>query len=237
MENNQNKLNIRTEAEEIERIIKRLDRVVTKRVQDRFFINIEWMKNAIDFLRDLPVPDSFKKEIEKFYTKDTLKDWMGSDTYKESIRDIISSFEGQLCPCPLNSLTEQEKNTISEINDRIKGRGSYGLRNGKVKERSRIYAWSNGQARWIPYQRVYNEGDVVRLDANEILVPDIFDRERAWDIACCFEDLPLYAYSFESRERNPETSEEMHQKWFELMKDLVEAEEFVKQGFKKIEIE
>jgi hypothetical protein len=99
------------------------------------------------------------------------------------------------------SLTPERIALVPRVNDQIRQRTHYGLRKETVTGKNgwRI-SWYNGSADWNLGYRSYKKGQVVELDANEVLVQNVNGRDlRA--ILKWLEPLPLYAASSEAKVR------------------------------------
>ena len=114
--------------------------------------------------------------------------------HDEQFRDTIQTAFG---------LGDIEIVAIHDINKEIAKLVGYGLRDVPLgtAPNYRIH-WSNGGARWWMYPNplTKKETPVVKLDANELLVSG-FRRSVVQRIVQWLNPLPLYAASFEARER------------------------------------
>ncbi len=100
------------------------------------------------------------------------------------------------------SLTPERIALVPKVNDMIRRRTRYGTREETVtsKKAWRI-SWYNGSADWDMQYGARKHGEVVVLDANQVLVKDVDGRDlRA--ILRWLEPLPLYAASFEAKTRD-----------------------------------
>lgn len=80
------------------------------------------------------------------------------------------------------------------INNLIKFRTTYGVRKETATKRGYKLSWSNASARWNCYYSV-NKGEVVELDANQILV---YGNKKNIEIVITeLDPLPLYKNSYE----------------------------------------
>ena len=186
-------------SQEIERQRWRMDNIVDEDTRKRY---------------NYAIKDVEHSKTHPDYKGKPLKRWL-----KDSIRERISQFNWQLCPCDIENLTQEDKEIVEEINSQISGRTSYGQR-GELATKGYATAlyWSNGIAHWIVGRR-YKKGEEIYLDANEVLVqgvkPKDLDR-----LLCCLDELPLYYFSKEGRQRmTPEMSKTAHEEWAKRMEE------------------
>jgi hypothetical protein len=98
---------------------------------------------------------------------------------------------------------EKYKSIIEDLNQRIAKRQYYGMRIVTALKDSVVMHWSNGSATWLTFGTV-NEGEQERLDANQILAPYSYEILR--EVIPYLDQLPLYAYSFEGKQKSGKTS-------------------------------
>lgn len=98
------------------------------------------------------------------------------------------------------SLTPERIALVQTINNQIRQRTKYGTRQ-EVVERAPGYVltWSNGSAAWYT-SWARKRGETATLDANEVLVQGVKKADLE-AILRWLEPLPLYAYSYEAKER------------------------------------
>ena len=122
-------------------------------------------------------------------------------------------------PCVPELLDQETQQYKEEINKISKERTSYGIREEITDKKSIILAWSNASKAWYPYYKTHEniksgkeeysyiaKKDMkVKLDANQILVPDNKDFHRLGHATSCANPLPLYAISFEAIHERRET--------------------------------
>ena len=122
-------------------------------------------------------------------------------------------------PCVPELLDQETQEYKKEINKISKERTSYGIREEITDKKSIILAWSNASKYWYPYYKTHEniksgkeeysyvaKKDMkVKLDANQILVPDNKDLDRLGHATSCANPLPLYAISFEAVHERRET--------------------------------
>lgn len=142
---------------------------------------------------------------------------------------------GDYIPKAVLDLTEQEernllKTVIRETNKKIEERGFYGVRNEPLPRTGdfTVLYWSNGSSVWFVDNRtnaaVLGRDRGLRsipLDANMVLVP--FHSVLVEKVVGALDDLPLYSYSTEAKERGeyPEPTNKNAQKAF---RSIVEAQ-------------
>lgn len=122
-------------------------------------------------------------------------------------------------PCVPEFVDEDTQRYINEINNISKDRTSYGIREEITDKKSILLAWSDASKAWYPYTKIQEniktgkkedsyivKKDMkVKLDANQILVPDNKDLDRLGHAASCSNPLPLYSLSFEAVHERKET--------------------------------
>jgi len=119
------------------------------------------------------------------------------------------------------NLNERDLKALIEVSREIEKRTSYGLRKELAEEKSTVLAWSNASKAWFVYRTV-DKGEEVILDANQILVP--ISPGRAERIRKCLPALPLYALSFEAKERGEVPKAEATIAWALKQLEKVESE-------------
>ncbi len=99
------------------------------------------------------------------------------------------------------ALTPERIELVERVNEFIRQRTRYGVRKENVaKSPGYILHWSNASAEWYVYGGRYAKGEMVTLDANQVLVQGA--KKSDLDPICRWlEPLPLYRHSFEARER------------------------------------
>ncbi len=124
-------------------------------------------------------------------------------------------------PCVPELVDEETQRYINEINKISKDRTSYGIREEITDKKSILLAWSDASKYWYPsggktYENIktgkkeensyiVKKDMKVKLDANQILVPDNKDIDRLGHAASCSNPLPLYSLSFEAIHERRET--------------------------------
>ena len=120
---------------------------------------------------------------------------------------------GEYIPSALLALSEEEerkllKTVVREANKKIDERGFYGIRQEPLPSTGdfTILYWANGPGVWFVDNRTSsamiardNGRESIKLDANMILVP--FHPVFVEKVVGALEDLPLYTYSTEAKER------------------------------------
>lgn len=120
---------------------------------------------------------------------------------------------GEFIPQALLDLSEEEEKTllkavVREANKKIAERTWYGIRQEPLPKTGdfAILYWSNGPSVWFVDNRTEsamvardNGQNSIRLDANQILVP--FHQALVQKVASGLDDIPLYVYSTEAKER------------------------------------
>ena len=119
------------------------------------------------------------------------------------------------------NLNERDLRALIEVSREIEKRTSYGLRKELAEEKGTVLAWSNASKTWFVYRTV-DKGEEVVLDANQILVP--ISPGRAERIRKCLPALPLYALSFEAKERGEVPEVEATISWALKQLERIEAE-------------
>ena len=100
----------------------------------------------------------------------------------------------------------------------INGLRHYGVRSDNIKKGRRI-SWSNNKQRWYDSGKPYR-----RIDANELNIPDITEKELS-KIICCLDILPLFKYSFEYKQAHPDKEIDITLEWLKKQKELTESEQ------------
>jgi hypothetical protein len=122
-------------------------------------------------------------------------------------------------PCVPQLVDEDTQGYINEINKISKDRTSYGIREEIADKKSILLSWSDASKAWYPYTKIQEniktgkkedsyivKKDMkVKLDANQILVPDNKDLDRLGHATSCSNPLPLYKLSFEAVHERRET--------------------------------
>lgn len=141
---------------------------------------------------------------------------------KDTIENIKDSgrLKSFYFPCVPELVDEETQRYINEINNISKDRTSYGIREEITDKKSILLAWSDGSKAWYPYgwkiyeniktgkkeySHIVKKDMKVKLDANQILVPDNKDIDRLGHAASCSNPLPLYSLSFEAIHERRET--------------------------------
>lgn len=140
---------------------------------------------------------------------------------KDTIENIKESgkMKSFYFPCVPELVDEDTQRYINEINKISKDRTSYGIREEITDKKSVLLAWSDASKAWYPYYKTYEniktgkkedsyivKKDMkVKLDANQILVPDNKDLDRLGHATSCSNPLPLYKLSFEAIHERRET--------------------------------
>ncbi len=122
-------------------------------------------------------------------------------------------------PCVPEFVDEDTQKYINEINNISKDRTSYGIREDVADKKSVLLSWSDASKAWYPYSKIseniktskkedsyiIKKDMKVKLDANQILVPDNKDIDKLGHAASCSNPLPLYSLSFEAIHERKET--------------------------------
>lgn len=141
---------------------------------------------------------------------------------KDTIENIKDSgrLKSFYFPCVPELVDEETQRYINEINKISKDRTSYGIREEITDKKSILLAWSDASKAWYPYgwkiyesiktgkkeySHIVKKDMKVKLDANQILVPDNKDLDRLGHAASCSNPLPLYSLSFEAIHERRET--------------------------------
>ncbi len=95
---------------------------------------------------------------------------------------------------------------LDDINEQIKELTEYGMRHVKILKsypNFTILNWSNGSKEWYTHHtditKQYKKGDVLNLDANQLIVP--FKRSKVLEIINQLNNLPLFKNSTEARSK------------------------------------
>lgn len=142
---------------------------------------------------------------------------------------------GEFIPKALLDLDEGEereflKNVIRESNKKISERGFYGVRQEPLPPTGdfTILYWSNGAEAWMVDN--HTEGAMIvrgrgtrsiQLDANMVLVP--FHQVFVQKVVAGLNDLPLYVYSVEAKERGDYPEPTAHNA-LKAVRSIVEAQ-------------
>lgn len=142
---------------------------------------------------------------------------------------------GEFIPRGVLDLSEEEERTllktvVKEANKKIAERTWYGVRQEPLPKTGdfAILYWSNGPAVWFPDNRTESAmiardkgQNSIRLDANQVLVP--FHQALVQKVAAGLDDIPLYVYSTEAKERGeyPEPTDKNVQK---AVRSIIEAQ-------------
>lgn len=97
-------------------------------------------------------------------------------------------------------MAEIDQELIQRINLMIDQRTHYGVRTEVAQARGHIIAWSNSAAEWWLYAQAEKKGSTIRLDANQVFVSGV-SYYRLYNVLQYLNPLPLYAASFEAKER------------------------------------
>lgn len=164
-----------------------------------------------------------------------LKYFLIADKRRENIVFRQEGAGGAYIPKAILDLSEYEERTllktiIRESNKKIAQRGFYGVRQEPLPPTGdfTILYWSNGPSVWFVDNRTEtamiarDEGrEGMRLDANQVLVP--FHQALVQKVLVALDDIPLYVYSTEAKERGeyPEPTAKNVQK---ALRSIVEAQ-------------
>ena len=91
------------------------------------------------------------------------------------------------------------EDTIESVNQRISRMVFYGVIEKTAEANGYITAWSNGSASWYVYGRSTKKGEIVQLDANQMLVYNKSEIIKQWIAEKKLDILPLFANSYEAR--------------------------------------
>ena len=171
----------------------------------KFTLNDDWAFYTISsFFR---APDRYK---EKSFIKEVVTtihiDYLHKippQSITNAVNELYKYFSKRY-----PKLTYKDDLNLKLANDIIEGRQSYGLREELADKKAIKIFWSNGSAQWH-MDRTFKPGDIVSLDANEVILPlteQEFERIRLYLIA-----LPLYIISLEAKQRGhaPEHANEI----------------------------
>lgn len=164
-----------------------------------------------------------------------LKYFLIADKRRENIVFRQEGAGGEYIPRALMDLSEYEERTllksiIRESNKKISERSWYCVRQEPLPPTGdfTILYWSNGPSVWFVDNRTDsamiardNGRGSIRLDANMVLVP--FHQALVQKVVVALDDLPLYTYSVEAKERGdyPEPTTKNVQK---ALRSIVEAQ-------------
>ncbi len=200
-------------------VLKRIQKIhqsneneVTKK---RFLVEIrENMDNAENELSDCLKTEKIKSNCYSTYGSrmSRLKDII--ENTKE-----IGKLKSFYLPCVPELVDEDTQRYINEINKISKERTSYGIREEIADTKSILLAWSNASKAWYPYPKtqeniktgkeeyshIVKKDMKLKLDANQILVPNNKDLDRLGHATSCANPFPLYAISFEAIHERRET--------------------------------
>lgn len=102
----------------------------------------------------------------------------------------------------LPPLSDDEEDVLRDINERISRRVRLGLREEEVERgRSTLLRWSNAGSRWHTQTLHKPRGAVIKLDANELVVPYPNSSVKKMAELGLLARLPLYYRSTEAFER------------------------------------
>lgn len=196
----------------IQKIHKSVDSEATKQ---RFLVEIrEKTDKAEEELSDCLKTEKIKSDC-----------YLNYDSRMSNLKNIIENTRnlGRLksfyLPCVPELLDHETQDFTKEINNISKERTSYGIREEIADKKSIILAWSNASKAWYPYEKtqeniktgkkessyIAKKDMKIKLDANQILVPDNKDLDRLGHATSCANPLPLYAVSFEAIHKRRET--------------------------------
>jgi len=171
----------------------------------KFILNDSWAYDTISsFFR---APNRYK---EKEYIKEVLEivvldhlHKIPPQAIKNAVNEIYTHFSKRY-----PKLTAKDEQNLKLANDLIEGRQSYGLREELSKGTTTKIFWTNGSAQWY-IDRTHKQGDIVTLDANEIVLP--FSERATERIIKYLIALPLYKLSFEAQQRGhaPENARDL----------------------------
>lgn len=105
----------------------------------------------------------------------------------------------------VSSLSPDELEAFIDINEKITGLTSYGIRTELVEKPSTFMVWSNASKGWFAahpksgWGEKVKTGEEIRLDANHLIVP--YPYKLVDKLTPCLKDLPLYGCSFEAKQR------------------------------------
>ena len=208
----------------LKRIEKIRNSVDNETIKQRFLAEIrEKMDKAEEELSDCTKTEKIKSSC-----------YLNYGSRMSGLKNIIDNTKdlGRLksfyLPCVPELLDQETQEYVREINNISKERTSYGIREEITDKKSIILSWSDASKAWYPYpktqeniktktskgqlkppEKIYSyiaKKDMnIKLDANQILVPDNKDLDRLGHAASCANPLPLYSLSFEAVHERKET--------------------------------
>ena len=122
---------------------------------------------------------------------------------EELLRDMPENTKGDCIK--LSEFSETDWKCLIAANSKSSSMTSYGVKGSTVKKRGTKLSWSNGSRTWYVHQPV-EEGDSIRLDANEMIIP--CSVKRAQRLRCYIHELPLYYGSTEAKVRGEVSAKE-----------------------------
>ena len=178
--------------------------------------------------------DKAERELSDCFKTEKIKSacYLNYGSRMSDLKNIIVNTKdlGRLksfyLPCVPELLDQETQEYKKEINKISKERTSYGIREEITDKKSIMLAWSNASKYWYPYYKTHENIKTVKgqqkllkeeysyivkkdmkvkLDANQILVPDNKDLDRLGHAASCTNPHPLYAISFEAVHERKET--------------------------------
>lgn len=87
------------------------------------------------------------------------------------------------------------RDTYEDAVRKVRARTSYGMREEVAKYPGVVISWSNSSADWYPRYYMVRKGEMVKLDANNVLL--YTDKKTALEWCKTLPPLPLYGSSFE----------------------------------------
>jgi len=139
------------------------------------------------------------RKIEMLAERLPYKEWYLPNPYNPASYIMPLSTVGRI-PKPVWPRTKTWEEALQKLTSRIHDRIRYGIREELVTEPSRRAAWSN-QGYWYTFNKrfSYKPGDIIKLDANEIVVPEKFiGKINNWFKTNEAPALPLFGGSFEA---------------------------------------
>ncbi len=171
--------------------------------------------------------DKAEAELSECIKTEKIKSscYLNYDSRMSNLKNVIENTKelGKLksfyFPCVPDLVDEDTQININEINNISKYRTSYGIREEMADKKSIILSWSDASRAWYPYAKtseniktskkdyshIVKKDMKVKLDANQILVPDNKDLDKLGHAASCSNPLPLYKLSFEAIHERRET--------------------------------
>lgn len=170
--------------------------------------------------------------IEELVEDDDVDIEKVKDDILESLTgDVIAELREQNPKRVLKNLEPEEYEAYLYCAVEVEKRQNYGRRKEEAEQLSTRLRWSNGAASWFACREI-ETGEMVDLDANEILAP--CKKETAEKFADFLPELPLYSLSTEAKVRG-EASPHATLQWAlkQLDRRAIGVEEELKEELEK----